>query len=119
MNPSSLTLEQLQRAVQIKQEIEALQDQLSRMLNVDAQNAPAKSGKDTSSPKKGGMSPAGRERIAAAQRARWAKAKGQGASKASVSTPKRATLSSEGRAKIAAAARARWAKAKKAGKTSL
>jgi len=74
------------------------------------------------------MSPEARERIAAAQRARWAKAKG-GASSASVATGaekksgpsksggrkgKKRTMSAEGRARIAEAARRRWAKLKAA-----
>jgi hypothetical protein len=54
------------------------------------------------------MSPAGKARIAAAQRARWAKAKGQ-------ANPKR-KLSAAGRARIAAAQRARWAKIRAAKK---
>jgi hypothetical protein len=54
------------------------------------------------------MSAAGRARIAAAQRARWAKVKGQG-------KPKR-KLSAAGRARIAAAQKARWAKIRAAKK---
>ncbi len=48
------------------------------------------------------ISAAARKRIAAAQRARWAKVKGKAA-------PKR-TMSASSRRKIAAAQRARWAK---------
>jgi len=54
------------------------------------------------------ISAAGRKRIAAAQRARWAKVRG----KAKVATPKRA-MSAASRRKIAAAQRARWAKFRK------
>jgi len=55
------------------------------------------------------ISAAGRARIAAAQKARWAKLKA--GVKAPVSKPKvRRKLSAEGRARIAAAAKARWAK---------
>jgi hypothetical protein len=54
------------------------------------------------------MSAAGRRKIAAAQRARWAKVKG----KAAVVTPKR-TMSAASRRKIAAAQRRRWAKVRK------
>ena len=53
-----------------------------------------------------GMSAAARERIAAAQRARWARQKGGG----SASTKPKRKMSAAGRARIAAAARARWAK---------
>ena len=68
------------------------------------------------------MSPEARERIAAAQRARWAKSRGAAVAKpaASVSaaapkakTGKRPPLSPEAREKIAAAARRRWAAVKK------
>jgi hypothetical protein len=54
--------------------------------------------------KKRTISAAGRKRIAAAQRARWAKTK-------QAQKPKR-TMSASARRKIAAAQRARWAKAK-------
>ena len=57
------------------------------------------------------ISAAGRKRIAAAQRARWAKVRG----KAKVATPKR-KMSAKSRAKIAAAQRARWAKYRKSAK---
>ena len=53
------------------------------------------------------LSAAARERIAAAQRARWAKAKG-----AKASPPPARTMSLGARKKIAAAQRARWAKTK-------
>jgi hypothetical protein len=60
------------------------------------------------------MSAAGRRRIAAAQRARWAKVKSQDV----VSIPKgkapvKRTMSASARRKIAAAQRARWAKVKR------
>ena len=55
---------------------------------------------------RGRISTAGRRRIAAAQRARWAKLKGQKV--VSIATPKRAMAASV-RKKIAAAQRARWA----------
>jgi hypothetical protein len=57
------------------------------------------------------ISAAGRKRIAAAQRARWAKVRG----KAKIATPKR-TMSAKSRAKIAAAQRRRWAKVRAKGK---
>jgi hypothetical protein len=55
------------------------------------------------------LSAAGRARIAAAQRARWAKIKANGEQKKVVTMPKR-TMSAAARRKIAAAQRARWAK---------
>jgi len=56
------------------------------------------------------LSTAARARIAAAQRARWAKVKsGQ---KQNVARPKKRTMSAAARKRIAAAQRARWAKVK-------
>ena len=63
------------------------------------------------------ISAAGRARIAAAQRARWAKVKASDKSNV-VATPKKRTLSAVGRRKIAAAQRARWAKVKAAKKSA-
>jgi hypothetical protein len=59
----------------------------------------------------GVLSPAARERIAAAQRARWAKVRAnRGQQPNVVRMPKRRPLSLAARRKIAAAQRARWAK---------
>ncbi|HVN19317.1 MAG TPA: hypothetical protein VMU05_11105 [Dongiaceae bacterium] len=60
------------------------------------------------------MSAAGRARIAAAQRARWARVRAKGAPQKQnvVSMPKKKTMSAGARRKIAAAQRARWAKVK-------
>src|SRR5579864_7578866 len=65
------------------------------------------------------ISAAGRARIAAAQRARWAKVRRNGGQKHNVvSMPKKKTMSAAARRKIAAAQRARWAKVKAAKKKS-
>src|ERR1039458_5050684 len=66
---SSLSSEQLRRAADLKEEIETLNNELASILG-----APASVSVKT--PKKRGMSAAGRARIAAAQKARWAKIKG-------------------------------------------
>jgi len=58
------------------------------------------------------ISKAGRARIAAAQRARWAKSKGQKV----VSIARKHTMSASARKKIAAVQKARWAKWRKAHK---
>ena len=59
------------------------------------------------------MSAAGRARIAAAQRARWAKLRRNSGKKKNVVTmPKKRTMSAAARKKIATAQRARWAKVK-------
>jgi hypothetical protein len=65
-----------------------------------------------------GMSAAGRTRIAAAQRARWAKLKSKSDKGNLAKVPKRRTMSASARRKIAAAQRARWAKVKAAKKTA-
>jgi hypothetical protein len=67
---------------------------------------------------RGKMSAAGRARIGAAQRARWAKVRaGSGQTQKVVTMPKRRTMSAAARRKIAAAQRARWAKVKSAKKS--
>jgi hypothetical protein len=63
------------------------------------------------------ISAAGRARIAVAQRARWAKIRGNGGRKKNVVVmPKKRTMSASARKRIAAAQRARWAKVKAAQK---
>lgn len=108
----SLSTEQLRRIADIKEKIESLQYELSRVLN--GGGAVSVSGKRIVK-----MSAAGRARIAAAQRARWAKYNAaKGTAKVKSSAPRR-KLSASAKAKIAAAARARWAKAKAAGRSRL
>ncbi len=104
-NLASLSIEQLRRAVALKEQIEALAGELRGVLG----SPPIKRGRRT-------RSAATRARMAAAQRARWANARG--------TTPKKARrarrkISAAGRARIAAAAKARWAAAKRAGKRTL
>jgi hypothetical protein len=64
------------------------------------------------------LSAAARARIAAAQRARWAKVRAKGQQRKVVAMPKKKTMSAAARRKIAAAQRARWAKVKAAQKKS-
>jgi hypothetical protein len=65
------------------------------------------------------LSAAARERIAAAQRKRWAKVRANGGKSTKVvPIGAKKTLSAAARRKIAAAQRARWAKVKAAKKTS-
>jgi hypothetical protein len=61
------------------------------------------------------LSAAGRARIVAAQKARWAKVRGK---QNVVTMPKRRTLSAAARKKIAAAQRARWARVRAQGKAA-
>ncbi|MFZ3263310.1 MAG: hypothetical protein WA172_04880 [Terriglobales bacterium] len=65
------------------------------------------------------LSAAGRARIAAAPRARWAKVRGNAGQKPNVvSTPKKNRMSAAARKRIAAAQRARWAKFRAAKKAA-
>ena len=108
---SSLTTAQLRHAADLKEKIGALTKELSLLLGASAP-ASAKAPK-----KKGGMSAAGRAKVAAAQKARWAKIK---AAKPAVKAPaKKRTMSAAAKAKLSAMAKARWAKVKATGKSSL
>ena len=106
----NLSASQLRRAADLKDKIETLQEELSRLLgSTDGAAAPRKRRK---------MSAAGRRKIAAAARARWAKVKGRKSAAKPVKKARR-KMSAAARAKIAAAAKARWAKAKAAGRKTL
>ena len=119
MNSSTnLSVQQLRQAANLKEKIEALEKELAKLLGSTstpvAFNAPKK---------KGGMSAAGKAKIAAAQKARWAKVKAAKpagtAVKAVVAAKpakKKFTMSAAAKAKISAAAKARWAKIKAAKK---
>lgn len=60
------------------------------------------------------ISAAGLARIAAAQRARWAKVRAGNGKQKVAAVPKKRTMSAAARKKIAAAQRLRWAKVRKA-----
>jgi hypothetical protein len=102
---NSLSLAQLQRAVVIKERVEALESELEGLVGGGGSVAMA-----TIKARGYTISAAGRARIAAAQRARWAKAKGNKAKR---------KMSAAGRAAISRAAKARWAKARAAGRKTL
>ena len=119
----------IEKAVGIRKQIEALQSSLSQILGGAKEYVTtAATGADR---RKGKRSAAARAKMAAAQKARWAKkragtvatkapkaAKGTKAPKAAKAAPaakgpkKKRTMSPEARARIAAAQRARWAKQK-------
>jgi hypothetical protein len=114
------TLIQLKEAITIAEQIEGLQARLASLLGGSVSSAsvdPAPKAAPTPVAKAGKrtMSPEARARIAAAQRARWAKSKGTVKAPVASPTKKKGKLSPEGRAKIVAALKARWA-AKRAGK---
>jgi hypothetical protein len=106
---NSLSSQQLRRAAAIKEQIDALENELGKILG-GSEAKPAATGRRT-------MSASARARIGAAQKARWAKVRGNKAAKPAGSS--RRKMSSAARAKISAAAKARWAKAKASGRKSL
>jgi hypothetical protein len=107
---TNLSASQLRHAADLKDKIESLQKELSGLLgSTDGAAAPRKRRK---------MSAAGRAKIAAAARARWAKVKGRKSAAKPIKKARR-KMSAAARAKIAAAARARWKTAKAQGKNSL
>ena len=108
----NLTPQQLRRAANVQERIVSLQKQLSQILGAPGQPV-ARAAR-----KKRTMSAAGRARIAAAARARWAKIRAAKRQAKPVQKPRR-KLSAAGRARLAALARARWKAAKAQGKTAL
>jgi len=109
---TSLTPRELRRAANVQEKIVALQKKLSQLLGG---SAPAVRGPGR---KKRTMSAAGRARIAAAARARWARIRGEAKPAKAAHQPTR-KFSAAGRARLAALARARWKAAKAQGKTTL
>src|SRR5688572_21488085 len=105
MGLTDLTTDQLRRAVALKEQIESLEQQLGSLLN--GHGGPGRRGGPRG---RRTMSPAARARIAAAQRARWARQKA-----GSKGPGKRRRMSAAARARIAAAQRARWARVRGGG----
>jgi len=129
---SSLSVAQLRRAIDIRERIEALEKELASIQGLSPAPGPAASKKTA---KKRTMSPEARAKIAASQKAVWAKRKGKKTTSAKAapkapakaapkapaepaSQPKR-KLSAAGRKRLSALAKARWAEVHAAGKTSL
>ena len=102
---ATVTAVQLRQASAIKEQIEALETELAAIFGAGPATVTpeaARTGKRT-------MSAAGRARVAAAQRARWARQKG--AAPQAVEAPKhKRQISPEGRQRMVAGAKARWAK---------
>jgi hypothetical protein len=117
MSITNLSPKQLRTAADLQEKIAKLQSELTAIFGSESKAAP------TAKPvkKKGGMSAAGRAKVAAAQKLRWAKvnaAKTKTAPKAvkpvaAKPAKKKFVMSAAAKAKISAAAKARWA-AKKA-----
>jgi hypothetical protein len=111
MNITELTPSQLRQAADLQEQIAGLQTQLAGIISVGGKTPiPAQATKPAK--KKGGMSAAGRAKVAAAQKARWAKIKAaKPAAKSVAAKPvKKGGMSAAGRARIVAAQKARWPK---------
>jgi hypothetical protein len=110
MNLTDLSSEQLRRAAAVKDQIQTLSAEFHRILG---------SGDEGASPvrKRRRMSAAARAKIAAAQRARWAKHHGVKVPKTAARPRRRLSVAT--RKRMAELAKARWAKAKAAGKRTL
>jgi hypothetical protein len=104
---SDYSVAELQRAVSLKEQIEALEQQLGELTGEAAEAGPA----EAPAPVKRKMSAAHRRKLikalARARRIRWANAKAAGAAPA---PKRRRRLSAAARAALSAAATARWAK---------
>jgi hypothetical protein len=111
MNLFDLTVNQLKRAAAIKEQIEGLNKELATILGATAKSEAAPNKKRT-------MSASVKKKIAAAQKARWAKVQGVRPAAVSVNPSakaKKKTMSPAAKAKLSAKLKAYWA-AKKAGK---
>ena len=110
MDLLDLTPQQLMRAASIKEHIAALNKELTNILGISSDGAAATNGRP--------MSAAAKRKIAAAQKARWAKlrrAKPAARSVKSAAKPNKKTFSATTRAKLSTKLKAYWAK-KKSGK---
>ena len=106
---TSLTPKALRRAANLQERIASLQKKLGQLLEMPAEAAPS------AAPKKRHMSAAGRARIAAAARARWAKLRGE----TKPASKRRRKMSPAVKARLSALAKARWKTARAQGKTKL
>jgi hypothetical protein len=111
MDIYDLTVNQLKRAVAIKEQMEALQRELRGILGAPTMGRPARKQSQT-------MSAAVKKKIAATQRTRWARihqAQSATGSNRPASTAEKKTFSPATRAKLSRKLKAYWA-AKRAGK---
>ncbi len=111
---SNVSVQQLKRALQIKEQIAALENEANRILGSRTTTTISR---PQASRKKGGMSAAARAKISASAKARWAKIKAGNLKPVSAKASpakKRSTVSAATREKISQAAKERWAKIKAA-----
>jgi hypothetical protein len=105
-------LEKLEEALHIRKQIAALEDKLRSMFGGKSDGVIRSSSALTKDPRNGKRSAAVRAKMAAAQRARWAKSKGETSTPVVPKKKGKRTMSPEAKAKIAAAQKERWAKVK-------
>ena len=128
MNITSLSVKQLRDAADLKERIDALQQELSEVLGGEvpppvqvAIEASGTSGNGRRKRRKK-VSAEGRANISAAAKARWAARRGQAPSDTIPATeegrPKRKRSAAWSKA-LSEAMKARWARARRAGKSSL
>lgn len=109
MNLFDLTVNQLKRAAAIKEQIEKLNKELRSILGAPTSSRAAPARNRT-------MSAAVKRKIAATQKARWAKIRGsKPATRSAKPAAKKKAISAATRAKLSAKLKAFWA-AKKSGK---
>jgi hypothetical protein len=101
---AGITASQLRAALALKEKVEALEKELASVLGA----APPSPALAPEPARKGQISGAGKARIAAAHKVRWAKVK-QAAAPKPGAKPKR-KLSPEGRRRIIEGTKARWAR---------
>ena len=119
MSIASLSIAQLKEIITVKERITSLEAQLAKIIgsNTQSKAATVAPAAPVKKPRKG-ISAAGKARIIAAQKARWAKVKETAPAAPAAPVPSapakkaKKTMSASAKAKIAAAAKARWAKIK-------
>jgi hypothetical protein len=108
INPlTALSIQQLRRAIELKQQSEALEQELARILGPKPSiRAPVQP------PRRRTMSAAAKAKIAAAQKARWAERKRAVKAVGPIKPPakRKRKISRKGRARMIAATKARWAR---------
>ena len=110
MNLFDLRPEQLKRAASIKERIDGLNKQLRDILGVPAVSRVAPTSNRT-------MSPSVKKKIAATQKARWAKVRSSKPTTVSARpAAKKTVINTATRAKLSAKLKAYWAAKKKSGK---
>jgi hypothetical protein len=116
-----LSVKQLEEAVAVRKQIDQLQNRLNSILGGASVSSAAAVVTAPSAPRKrGGLSAAGRARIAAAARARWARAKAAQAAPVAKSKgrksggKKKGGISPAGRRKLSQMMKARWAARRRA-----